>query len=339
LSTLIAFVAAIALLIASGATSLMRRWASTLGFIDIPNDRSSHSLPTARGGGIAIVFGFFSAAILLVHYGLVNLRITEALIFAGGMVALVGFIDDRHPLPAVIRLGVHAVAAILALLLIGGLPETVFSSWGLYGNLVGGFLAVLTMIWGVNLFNFMDGIDGIAGSEAVFIACAAALLNWLVGGNPGITGAMICLGAACVGFLFFNWPPASIFMGDVGSGFLGITLVVLAMCMSQTAKIPLEVWPILGGVFLVDATVTLFRRILRRDRWREPHRAHAYQHLARMGGHQRVTLAVIGVNVFWLFPWAWYTLMHAAHGCLYMIVALLPLVAVALLLGAGIQRN
>jgi Fuc2NAc and GlcNAc transferase len=186
----------------------------------------------------------------------------------------------------------------------------------------------------------MDGIDGIAGSEAVFIACSAALLNWVVGGSSGTTGAMLCLAAACIGFLIFNWPPASIFMGDVGSGFLGITLVLLAIYASQRAKIPVEVWPILGGVFLVDATVTLLRRLLRGDRWREAHRLHAYQHLARsMRSHRQVTLIVIAVNVFWLFPWAWYAATDVAHEGLYLAAALLPLVAAAILLGSGVQRN
>jgi Fuc2NAc and GlcNAc transferase len=338
--TATAIIAAVALFTAYAATSLMRRWAPALGFIDVPNARSSHLLPTARGGGIAIVLAFFLAILLLRLCDLVDARVVEAIIFAGGAVALIGFIDDKHPLPVYVRLSVHVAAAIMATLLIGGFPEAMVSAWGVYGKLLCGFLTVLTVLWSVNLFNFMDGIDGIAASEAVFIACAAALLNWVVGGNFGITGAMLCLAAACIGFLIFNWPPASIFMGDVGSGFLGITLVLLAICASQSGKISMGVWPILGGVFLVDATVTLLRRIIRGDRWREAHRSHAYQHMARgMGSHRAATVTVLAVDVLWLFPWAWYATTDSAHEIWYLVGALLPLVAAAILLGSGLQRS
>jgi Fuc2NAc and GlcNAc transferase len=329
-----------ALLVSSIVTSMMRRWSAKLGFVDVPNARSSHSLPTARGGGIAIVLAFFLSLLVLYFYNLIESRLVDSLIFAGGAVALVGLVDDKFPLPAYARFIVHISAGIVAVLLIGGLPEAALSAWSLHGKLVGMSLAALAILWGINLFNFMDGIDGIAGIEAVFIAGAAAFLNWAVGGTAGVTAAMICLVAACIGFLIFNWPPASIFMGDVGSGFLGFTLVLLTVYASKKSRIPLEVWPILGGVFIVDATVTLVTRILRGDRWREAHHLHAYQHLARrMGGHRPVTLVVLAIDLLWLLPWACYGVTEGTNAGLCMAAALLPLVAAAIVLRSGRHPN
>jgi Fuc2NAc and GlcNAc transferase len=332
-------IGAVTIAIAFIITLLMRRWAAKLGFVDVPNARSSHLRPTARGGGIAIVTAYFVAILLMAYCDLIDSRTVKAFIIGCGSVALIGFIDDRRPLPALVRLAVQVAAAFLVIALIG-FPEAAFSAWGLCEKLIGVCLSAIALLWGTNLYNFMDGIDGIAGSEAVFIASSGALLNYLMGGNPGTTGSLLCLAAACTGFLIFNWPPASIFMGDVGSGFLGFSLVALAIRSSESTDMPLEVWLILGGVFLVDATVTLLMRIVRGDKWREAHRTHAYQHLAlRLRGHRPVTLIVIAVDVFWLLPFAWFVATHEEHRGILAIAALLPLVAIALVLGAGVKQT
>jgi Fuc2NAc and GlcNAc transferase len=225
--------------------------------------------------------------------------------------------------------------------LIGGVgEEAALMGMGIDCKFVGVAILVLAVIWGINLFNFMDGIDGLAATEAIFIAGAAALFNWKAGGSLGATAAMLCLMTACAGFLVLNWSPASIFMGDVGSGFLGITLVLLAVLISETSRIPIQVWPILGGVFVVDATVTLLRRILRGDKWSEAHRTHAYQHLAaRFRSHQVVTLIVVAIDILWLFPWAYYTATREANKDLCMTLALSPLVVAACLIGSGRERD
>jgi Fuc2NAc and GlcNAc transferase len=196
---------------------------------------------------------------------------------------------------------------------------------------------VAIIVSAINVFNFMDGIDGLAGIEAVFLASAGALLNALAGGEFGTTAAMLALAAASAGFLVWNWPPASIFLGDVGSGFLGATLSVLALSASDSsAKIPLEVWGILAGVFLVDATFTLVRRMARGDPWLQPHRLHGYQHLARrLKSHSRVTLIVTVINCFWLLPWAWIAVHSPGLAKVALAASLAPLFACALLIGAG----
>ena len=321
------------------ATGVARRHALRHAILDVPNVRSSHETPTPRGGGIAIVAAFLSALIFLVCTALLSTNIAFALIAGGGAVAVAGYLDDRKTLPAGIRICVHIIAAALAIILVGGVTQSTLQHMGLHGIWAGSLLGLVALIWFTNLFNFMDGIDGIAGSEAVFVAGAGALFNWRYGGDGGLTASMLVLAAATLGFLIWNWPPARIFMGDVGSGFLGFTLAVLSLAASRHSAVPLEVWVILGGVFLVDATLTLISRIARGDRWFEAHRVHAYQILAsRWRAHLPVTALVIAVNALWLFPWAWVAAVYPARAMSCVMAALVPLAVLVLLLGAGRGR-
>jgi Fuc2NAc and GlcNAc transferase len=332
-------VAIAAFLVACIGTGFVRRHAVRNAIMDVPNLRSSHAVPTPRGGGLAIAITFGIALAFLVFTELLQLKIATVLIIAGGSVALAGYLDDRKALPASIRICVHIIAATIAVMVVGGIPEQAIRTIGLHGIWAANLVAIFVLTWSTNLFNFMDGIDGIAGSEAVFVASAGAALNWLTGGDIGLTAAMLMLAAATLGFLKWNWPPALIFMGDVGSGFLGFTLAVLAIAASRGNALPIEVWVILSGVFLVDATVTLLRRIVRGDRWFEAHRLHAYQRLAnRWRSHLPVTILVIAINSFWLFPWALVSAIYPAYAEMYVVVALAPLAVVALLVGAGRNR-
>jgi Fuc2NAc and GlcNAc transferase len=317
-------------------TGFARRYALRNAIMDIPNVRSSHATPTPRGGGLAIVLAFMSALVFLVCVGKLQLGIASVLAAGGGVIALTGYLDDHKALPASIRMCVHISAAALAVIVVGGISQSTLNHIGLHGFWLGSLLGLITLAWFTNLFNFMDGIDGIAGSEAVFVAGAGALLNWRYGGDGGLTVAMLVLAAASLGFLVWNWPPARIFMGDVGSGFLGFTLAVLGLAASRRSAVPLEVWAILSGVFFVDATVTLITRMIRGDRWLEAHRLHAYQALAsRWRAHLPVTILVIAINVLWLFPWAWVAANYPTRAMLCVAAALTPLVIAALLMGAG----
>jgi Fuc2NAc and GlcNAc transferase len=267
---------------------------------------------------------------------MIDARTTGILMVAGIAIAAVGYLDDRWQLTARTRLAVHLAAAVFVIALLGGIPAPELVRWGLGGFWIGFAFAVLVVVWGTNLFNFMDGIDGIAASEAIFVSTAGAYLNWLDGGDSGVTAVMVCLSAATAGCLIWNWPPARIFMGDVGSGFLGFMVTVLMISACNRGSVPIEVLPILGGVFVVDATVTLIRRFMRGDRWLEAHRMHAYQHLARKWqGHKPVTLLVIAINLGWLLPWAYVANRFSTNAHIFFGIAMLPLVAVALLAGAG----
>ncbi|GFE82032.1 glycosyltransferase WbpL [Steroidobacter agaridevorans] len=317
-------------------TGGVRKIALSMQVLDIPNSRSSHAVPTPRGGGLATVLATTAVLGVLVWLDRVSLNVFMALSVGALAVATVGFLDDRRPLPARIRFTVHVIAAIWALAWLGGLPplrfgEQVFTfGWGGY------VLGVLGIVWTLNLFNFMDGIDGIAGSEAAFVAAAGALLHHFSGGSPEAILAASVFAAGCLGFLVWNWPPAKIFMGDVGSGYMGYIIAVLALIAARENPVALLLWVILGGVFFVDATVTLVRRVWRRESFHQAHRSHAYQWLSRRWkSHRRVTLAVLGINLTWLFPCALFATWKPAFAGWMTVVALLPVTVAAILAGAG----
>ena len=332
----VAVVVAVTFISSGILVGVVRAYALKKNIVDLPNARSSHMAPTPRAGGIAIVLSFVASLVALCFCQIIDARTTAVLIVAGCAIAGVGFLDDRQQLTAKSRFTVHVAAAAFFVALLGGIPEAELARWGMAEFWIGSAFAVLVLAWGTNLFNFMDGIDGIAASEAIFMSTAVAYLGWLDGGDFGITVAMLCLAAATLGCLVWNWPPALIFMGDVGSGFLGFMVTALAIVACQRGSIPIEVLPILGGVFLVDATVTLLRRLVRGDRLLEAHRMHAYQRLARRWQrHRPVTLLVITINLTWLLPWAYVANRFPNNALIYFASELLPLVIVSLLAGAG----
>ena len=182
----------------------------------------------------------------------------------------------------------------------------------------------------------MDGIDGIAGAQALWMSAGGAALTHLAGGGTDAVLPIVLLAAATVGFLVWNWPPARIFMGDAGSGYLGYALGVLALWTVVEGWLTPWVWLILGGAFLADATVTLAVRAKARVSLAEAHRSHAYQRLSRhWRAHRPVTLAFTAVNVLWLGPWALAATCWPSGGCAFALVALVPLFVVAARLGAG----
>jgi Fuc2NAc and GlcNAc transferase len=316
-------------------TGLVRRYATRRNMLDVPNARSSHALPTPRGGGLGIAVTFAAALVSLALGRLLDVKSVIVLLMSGGIVAAAGFLDDRHSLPARARFGAHVAAAGLFVMWIDHFSASWLAEIGLGYQWFGALCILLALTWSTNLFNFMDGIDGIAGSEAAFVTGAAAWINSHQG-DPGITAALLCLCAASVGFLVWNWPPARIFMGDVGSGFLGLMVPMLELVASERAPIPLQVWIILGGLFLLDATVTLLRRVIRGDRWFEAHRLHAYQRLARRWkSHLLVTVLFCSINIFWLLPWAWYAEKAPAFATMSLVAALTPVLLFVLIAGAG----
>jgi Fuc2NAc and GlcNAc transferase len=316
-------------------TCVARSRAIALRMLDVPNARSSHGTPMPRGGGLAVAGTATVGFVVLATSNQLEVSLLSALL--GGIpIAVIGFADDLRPVRAFVRLAVHATAALWAIGWLGGLRELPVGGWVLPLGVAGYAVSALAIIWSVNLFNFMDGIDGIAGSEGAFVAWAASALMISMGASSGIAAAALLLGAACIGFLWWNWPPAKIFMGDVGSGYLGYVMAVLALAAARDNPEALWVWLILGGVFFVDATVTLIRRLIRGERVYEAHRTHAYQWLARRwGSHGRVTVAVLLTNVFWLLPCATFATLRPSLAAVTTLVALAPLVAIAIVAGSG----
>lgn len=333
-------VAAVTALLSWAGTAYMRRLALASGLLDRPNARSSHRVPTPRGGGVAIVLAANCGLLALGARHRIDSHLLVALLGGGLAVALVGFADDRRSVPPGIRLLVHLSAAIWTIAWLGGLPPLRLGNTLVALHLTGSIIAVIAVVWTLNLFNFMDGIDGIAASEAIFIAWAGAMLNAATGPADGsvVYGAVI--GAACLGFLVWNWPPARIFMGDVGSGYVGYVLATLALAGARDRPVALPAWTILGGVFFVDATVTLLRRWARGEKIYQAHRSHAYQHLARrLGRHGPVTVMVLAVNLLWLLPCAWLATRMQNVALWIVLAALLPLGMLLLALGSGRKES
>jgi Fuc2NAc and GlcNAc transferase len=319
-------------------TGALRRYALARSLMDIPNARSSHSVPTPRGGGVAIVLAFLAALPVLALANLLPWAVMWALLGAGAGVAVIGFLDDHGHIPARWRLLGHFAAAIWALFWLGGLPPLSLFGMSLDLGWLGHALAAVYLVWLLNLYNFMDGIDGIASVEAICVCLGGGLLYWLTG-YMELATAPLLLALAVAGFLYWNFPPARIFMGDAGSGCLGLALGVLSLQAAWVAPELLWSWLILLGVFVLDATWTLIRRLLRGDKVYEAHRSHAYQHASRhFGKHLPVTLAVTGINLFWLLPIALWVGLGGVDGLLGLLLAYLPLVLLAVKFKAGEQE-
>jgi Fuc2NAc and GlcNAc transferase len=320
---------ALAFLAACALTAGVRRYALNSNLLDQPNERSSHVQPTPRGGGVAIVAAFLAGTAALAFMSAVSWRLAAAVLAGGLVVAWLGFADDRRPLPARVRFGGHLAAAVWVTWLLGPLPALPIAGGELPLSLFGPVLAVVFLSWSINLFNFMDGIDGIASIEAMGVALGGAFVWWLR--QPGGDWLVAVLFAACVGgFLFWNFPPARIFMGDAGSGFLGLIVALLALWSSSGSPDLIWAWLILSGCFMVDATTTLLRRVHSGERFYEAHRNHAYQYAARRhGSHKVVTLAVLVINSVWLLPWAVAVAMRWVDGALAALLAFAPLVWLA----------
>jgi len=321
-------------------TGALRRYALARSLIDIPNARSSHSVPTPRGGGVAIVVSFLLSLPVMAWSGLLAWPLAWALLGAGAGIAVLGFLDDHGHIAARWRLLGHFCAASWALLWLGGLPPVTL--FGLMVDLswIGHALAAVYLVWLLNLYNFMDGIDGIASVEAICVCLGGALLYALQGAVSSAPFSdllvVLLLAAAVLGFLFWNFPPARIFMGDAGSGFLGITLGVMSLQAAWIAPQLLWSWLILLGVFVVDATFTLLCRLWRGDKVYEAHRSHAYQHASRQyGRHLPVTLIVGAINIFWLLPIALWVGAGELEGLLGVGIAYAPLVWLAIKFRAG----
>jgi UDP-N-acetylmuramyl pentapeptide phosphotransferase/UDP-N-acetylglucosamine-1-phosphate transferase len=288
----------ITLLLARGAIGYAHR----RGMLDQPGQRRSHRLPTPRGGGIGIV-----VAMLVCLPGVLSglpaawpASVVAGLFAALLLVALAGWWDDHRPLPVLPRLGAQLLAVGLFSL---SLLATGLSWWWLPLLLIGG-------AWSINLHNFMDGIDGLLAQQAIFVGAGLALLAW-VAAQPALAMAAAVLAASALGFWWFNRPPARIFMGDVGSGSVGLLIFAFSAMLWRIEHALL--WPalILSSAFVVDASLTLLTRMWRGRRWYTAHREHLYQWLVRRGGtHARTGAAYLGWNLLIAAPLAWLAWSH-----------------------------
>ena len=315
---------------ATAGVAAYRPIAQRLRIVAVPNERTLHARPTPRGGGVVIALVFLIGLGVQYARGEVPDRWFAALFGGGVLVGGLGFVDDVVSLSTPTRLVFHLVAAIWAAIWVGR------DLWGDHAvvAVIGWAVVVVGMIWMINLYNFMDGIDGMAASGGVFFTAVLAAVVERAGDGPTAV-VFALLGAGCAGFLVFNWPPAKLFMGDVGSGFLGYVFGVLALITIGAGTISVWTWLIVLGYFVADTTTTLVIRIKRVPRFWGTHRSHAYQNLARIwDNHRRMTGLVLAIDVVWLLPLALASVRWPAVGPALAVIALAPLVAYAAWFGA-----
>lgn len=277
-------------------------YAHRRGMLDQPGQRRSHSMPTPRGGGIGVVLAMLICLpgalwSLPAHW---PLSVVVSLVGALLLVALAGWWDDHRPLPVLPRLG----AQLLAVLCFSITLTATGLSWWWMPLLLG------AGAWSINLHNFMDGIDGLLAQQAIFVASGLAWIAW-VAAQPALAIAAGSLAAACVGFWFYNRPPAQIFMGDVGSGSIGLLIFACTAMLWRLDHALL--WPalILSSAFVVDASLTLLTRMVRGRRWHTAHREHLYQWLVRSDAtHAQADLAYLAWNLLIAAPLTWLACSH-----------------------------
>lgn len=278
-------------------TPLFQKYAVSRGFIDIPGPRSSHAIATPRGAGI--VFAGLWVLTLLIGWiaGIYSHFEFFALVPGLLIVAALGYRDDQESLSPRWRLWGQVLAGCLFLLGLGEINSFhLFSQTAIPLGGLAGILALLTIIWFTNLFNFMDGIDGLAATEAIFVLGVGGLIFWFSGVD---TLALLAwtMAVLVAGFLVWNWPKAEIFMGDVGSYTLGFLIAAFAIIGDAWYDVPIVLWFILYALFLFDTTITLIRRIIYKKPWMEAHRDHAYQRLLQAGFRPlSILLIIIGLN-------------------------------------------
>lgn len=274
------------------------RYARRRRLLDLPGQRRSHRVPTPRGGGIAIVVAILACGLVpAIAAGPAGLPLPASLLAAAlAAIALVGWLDDHGGLSARLRFLVHCVAAslvfavpLLHAVLVPHEQGGASAAPGL--AIVAAAIVTLGIAWSVNLHNFMDGIDGLLAAQALFVFCAlAALLGFAGATRPA--WQVLLWAAACLGFLPFNFPRARIFMGDVGSGVLGLLVAVALLWQVGTPGIASASGLVLCSAFVTDATCTLLLRMLCGRRWYSAHREHLYQWLVRRGWSHARTVAL-----------------------------------------------
>jgi Fuc2NAc and GlcNAc transferase len=297
-------------------TYLMIRISPFLGNVDLPNSRRQSSSVTATAGGIAIAITWYIGIFYLLFTGSIDSSLVKALL-SGLILVIVGLMDDIFEVKPVFRIIAQIISVFMALFFLGGLNSLGFGFSEIGLSILWTPLAFLGILWMINLYNFMDGIDGFAATETVFIS----LFFFLFAGAR----YNLLLLAAVLGFLVWNWPKARIYMGDTGSTLIGFTIGVLLVRYQNTGQMNLFVGLIPLSIFWFDASLTLFRRWRNKEKLSEAHKKHAYQRLVQSGfSHQKVVLWSIVVNGI-LFALAWGAFLWPSFVLVFFGVAILML--------------
>ena len=331
-------VGALATVVSAIGVALFRRNADRLRLLDVPNQRSLHQTPVPRGAGVLIVVITISGcALAWATQRSVPGTFEIAALAGGALVAWVSWFDDRRSQSARVRMAVHLAAAVLVLLPAAGFSATLLPGASAFSVAVAGVVAVLWLVGLTNAYNFMDGIDGLAGGQAVIAGLAWAALGVTVNDwNLALPGVLIA--GSSLGFLLHNWSPARVFMGDVGSTFLGYAFAVL--CLMGTARHPNLFLPgvLVMGLFVFDTSFTFLRRWRAGENVFGAHRSHIYQRLVIAGmSHSSVVLVYLGIATAGAI--AAYGVASGSPMADRLAVAGVPLVAASLVWGVGARER
>jgi Fuc2NAc and GlcNAc transferase len=271
-------------------TYIIRLLALKNNIYSIPNERSLHNIPTPFGGGLAITITWYIGITIFYLEGFIEEELFLALM-SGSIIAVISFIDDFINIKPLIRLFFHFLTAIIAFLFLNGLRPLIIPGLELNYVYLVYPLVIIGIVWFINLFNFMDGIDGFAATEAITIS----LIIYFLSGN-----VINLLLIGCIsGFLFWNWPKAKIFMGDIGSTQLGFILIILGIYFHNSFQFSILNWIMLSSPFWFDATFTLLRRWKNGEKLSQAHRKHAYQRIVQFGfSHLKVNMILFIINIF-----------------------------------------
>lgn len=313
-----------ALLATIAGTRVFQSFAINRGIVANPNFRSLHQRPMPRGGGVVFSLVFLFSVTGLWLFTAMDRNLMWAIVFGGVVATVFGFVDDVFEIGIRAKLAVQSGLAAWVLFSVDGQPLLHLPGAPLFVDL---FLSWFALVWLMNLYNFMDGIDGMAASGATFLSLAAIVSLLLTGGDKGLMLVFGLLAVCSFGFVIFNWPPASIFMGDSGSLFLGYCFGALIAKTVAGGQISLWTWLIVFGYFAGDTSTTTVLRVLMLKRWYGAHRSNAYQNLARIwGSHLKVVRGVCLYHVLWIFPLAIWSVLVPTRAPLATVLAVAPVV-------------
>ena len=311
----------------------LKKHALQLNLVAIPNERSLHQNATPQGGGVIIAIIFIAFTIFFYISG--QMKCVEFIALFGGclVMSVTGFLDDVWEIKARVRFLIQFMAAGWGLYWLGGIPYVPFfdSLFGLYA--LANAVAVVALVWFINSFNFMDGIDGLATSGATFFSLSIGGYFLWQGIEP-YGSLLIILAASSLAFLCFNWPPAKMFLGDAGSNFFGYLFGTLLLITVKNENLSLWTWLIILAYFVTDTTTTTLLRIYLVKGWYRTHRSHAYQNLARvLNNHKFVTRLILGINVFYLLPLAYLSIQYQQYAWLTFLASIIPILLFVLRYG------
>jgi len=338
--TIIATVVAILLILLTNVlTRFWERLAGRFGIYDTPNNRSSHESTTPRAGGIVILVVMLLISLILLLYFTSYLLIGFFWLFCIVIAGIIGFYDDVHNLSAKVRMLLYSSLVIFFLILFPEKLQISALPFSILPKVLQIIFMFLFLLWVLNLYNFMDGINGIAGGQLISIGIPLFVIAF-VAKDYFVSLALMIFIIPTFGFLTRNWKSrANVFLGDVGSVMIGFFIGTLGLIGETHGSISLPTWLILMGVFVVDSTFTLIRRVVSGQNPFKPHKSHAYQ-LAQQkyGSHLIISASVVLINLVWLFPIAAVNVyVHPLPEWTMLIIAWFPLVTLAFILKAGKQ--